>query len=257
MKRLYRCLFVLFAFGASTAAFPQVIPVEPLSKGLFGSRPTMTWLWEASEPEVTLVGVMGYPGHFGMKAGDTEIRNPTARMLQLLAFSQRVRAHVVIFDSPSQLQGIPARSSADHLERIRSVVEFYREKLGKPVLLFGHSDGSVSVSEYLNRSADNRKSVVGAILSAGRSETRITEDWALPTLVLHHDRDGCDLTPYSGARQYFSAIKARNSQPTELATVQGGVSSGPPCSTGFHMYERAHAEARMHLEEFMDKYRKR
>jgi len=250
MKSLNLVLFLL-AFGMSSSALSNVLPVEPLSKGLFGTRPTMTFLSEASNAEVTLVVVMGYPGHTGLKPGDIEIKNQTARMLLALPYRQRIKANVVILDSPSPLQGISARSSADHLERIHSVVKFYLNKLNKPVWLFGHSDGSVSVSEYLNRSTETRNSVAGIVLSAGRSETRITDDWSVPALVLHHDSDGCDVTPYEGAKRYYSAITARNSFPTELATVRGGVSSGSPCSTGFHMYERAYGEALTYIEDFL------
>lgn len=256
MKSSNLILFLL-AIGISGSVSSTVLPVEPLSRGLLGSRPTMTFLSEASKAEVTLVVVMGYPGHFGLKLGDSEVRNQTARMLLAIPYRQRVKANVVILDSPSPLQGISARSSADHLERIHSVVKFYSNKLNKPVWIFGHSDGSISVSEYLNRSIENRNSVAGIILSAGRSETRITDDWSLPALVLHHDRDGCDVTPYEGAQRYYSAIKARNSSLTELATVQGGVSSDSPCSTGFHMYERANGEALGHIEEFIYKNSKR
>lgn len=254
-----RSIFVLclLALGISGSVSSEVLPVEPMSKSLIGTRPTMTFLSEATNAEVTLVLVMGYPGHFGLKTGDSEVRNQTARMLLAIPYRPRVKANVVILDSPSPLQGIAARSSADHLERLHSVVKFYAHKLNKPVWIFGHSDGSVSVSEYLNRSIENRNSVAGVILSAGRSETRITDDWSIPALVLHHDRDGCDVTPYEGAQRYYSAIKARNSALTELATVQGGVSSGSPCSTGFHMYERANGEALAYIEEFLYRNSKR
>ena len=252
MKRSNLVLFLL-ALGLSGSVTSEVLPVESTSRSLIGARPTMTFLTEATNAEVTLVVVMGYPGHFGLRTGDSEVRNQTARMLLAIPYRQRVKANVVILDSPSPLQGIPARSSADHLERIHSVVNFYSNKLNKPVWIFGHSDGSISVSEYLNRSIENRNSVAGIILSAGRSETRITDDWALPALVLHHDRDGCEVTPYEGAQRYYSAIKTRNSSLTELATVQGGVSSGSPCSTGFHMYERANGEALTHIENFLYK----
>jgi hypothetical protein len=256
MKSSNLVLFLL-AIGISGSVSSNVLPVEPLSKGFFGTRPTMTFLSEATNAEVTLVVVMGYPGHFGLKPGDSEIKNQTARMLLALPYRQRVRVNVVILDSPSPLQGISARSSADHIERIHSVVKFYSNKLSKPVWLFGHSDGSVSVSEYLNRSIENRNSVAGIVLSAGRSETRITDDWSVPALVLHHDRDGCDVTPYEGARRYYSAIKDKNSSQTELATVQGGMSSGSPCSTGFHMYERAYGEAQAYIEDFLYRNSKR
>jgi hypothetical protein len=72
MKRSNLVLFLL-ALGMSGSVFSNVLPVEPLSKGFFATRPTMTFLSEASNAEMTLVVVMGYPGNFGLKPGDSEI----------------------------------------------------------------------------------------------------------------------------------------------------------------------------------------
>jgi alpha-beta hydrolase superfamily lysophospholipase len=162
---------------------------------------------------------------------------------------------VVIFDSPLFLQGISARSNNDHLGRIESVVKYYKNKFNLPVWLFGHSDGSISVSEYLNGSNESNKLLAGGILSAGRDETRVTKDWKTPALVLHHEKDACDVTTFGGAQRYFTRIKEKNTSATEFATVVGGISSGAPCSTGYHMYEGAFGETLGLIEDFMAKHK--
>lgn len=247
LKQLFLALSVSIPIQASA----QVIPVEPLTRGLFGTQQTMTMLYERSDAELTIVAVMGHPGHFGLKFGDTFVKNQTARMMRDITYRPRIKANMVILDSPFPLQGIGARSSSDHLSRIESVVKYYRERLKLPVWLFGHSDGSISVSEYLNRSDETRRSLVGAILSAGRDETRIKEDWKVPTLVIHHEKDGCDVTTFNGAKRYFARIKEVNSSPSEFAIVVGGMSSGAPCSTGYHMYEGAFGETLGSIEDFI------
>jgi hypothetical protein len=252
MKYL-KYLFLALSVSYSVQVFAQVIPVEPLTKGLFGTQQTMTMLYERSDAELTIVAVMGHPGHFGLKVGDLFVKNQTARMMRDITYRTKIKANVVILDSPFPLQGISARSSSDHLSRIESVVKYYRERLKVPVWLFGHSDGSISVSEYLNRSDETRSSLVGAILSAGRDETRVKGDWKVPSLVIHHEKDGCDVTTFNGAKRYFARIKESNTSPSEFATVVGGVSSGAPCSTGYHMYEGTFGETLSVIEDFISR----
>lgn len=93
------------------------------------------------------------------------------------------------------------------------------------------------------------------ILSAGRDETRITEDWKMPALVLHHEKDACDVTTFYGAKRYFNRIKQTNTSTSEFATVVGGISSGAPCSTGYHMYEGAFGETLGLIEDFVARHK--
>jgi hypothetical protein len=255
MTFLKRLCFYL-ALSITAPALSQVIPVEPLTKGFFVTQQTMTMLHERRDAELIVIVIMGYPGHFDLKIEDSYVKNQTARMMRdLPSYRSKAKINVVIFDSPSLLQGISARSNNDHLNRIESVVKFYKEKFNLPIWLFGHSDGSISVSEFLNRSIDSRKSVAGAILSAGRDETRIAEDWKTPTLVLHHEKDACEVTTFYGAKRYFNRIKQTNTGPTEFATVIGGISSGAPCSTGYHMYQGAFEETLGLIEDFIGRHK--
>lgn len=252
---ILRSLSFYLALLISTPALSQVIAVEPLTKGFFITQQTMTMPYERHDAELTVIVVMGHPGHFDLKVGDHFVKNQTARMMRDLPYRLKIKANVVIFDSPSFLQGISARSNSDHLDRIESVVAFYKNKFNVPVWLFGHSDGSISVSEYLNRSNDIKNPLAGAILSAGRDETRITNDWKTPALVLHHEKDACDVTTFGGAQRYFTRIKEKNTSSTEFATVVGGISSGAPCSTGYHMYEGAFDETLGLIENFIAKHK--
>ena len=214
----------------------------------------MTMLWEVPGADLTLVLLPGHPGRTGIQPGDVAVNNQTARLMQGMLTYAGLKMNLVVFDSPEPLQGIGARAAGSHQVRVEEVVRFYRERLGRPLWLMGHSDGSISVSEFLNRSDSNRHAVAGAILSASRNEARITTDWRLPVLVLHHERDGCDVTTYANAKRTFQAIERRNSGPTHFDTVVTGGASGPPCSTGYHMYERAYGEVRNYIGEFLKRH---
>jgi hypothetical protein len=253
--KLLKSLGIFLILSISIPAFSQVIPVDPLTKGFFITQQTMTMLHERRDAELTVIVIMGHPGHFDLKVGDHFVKNQTARMMRDLPYRSKVKTNVVILDSPLMLQGVGSRSNSDHLSRIESVIKFYKERFNIPVWLFGHSDGSISVSEYLNKSNDSRKLVAGVILSAGRDETRITEDWKIPTLVLHHEKDACHVTTFGGAQRYFTRIKEKNTSATEFSTVVGGTSSGAPCSTGYHMYESAFGETLGLIEDFMAKHK--
>jgi hypothetical protein len=247
-------LIFCFAIFFTSKTFCQVIEVEPLSKGLFGTTNTMTMLYESNNAEITLIVILGYPGKVGLKAGDVGIQQQTAIMMRNFSYQGKVKSNVVILDSPYFLQDLTARSNSDHLGRIESVIKFYGNRFKLPVWLFGHSDGSISVSEFLNRSENNRKLLAGAILSGGRDETRISEDWKLPTLVIHHEKDACRFTTFWGAKQYFALIKKKNSKPTEFAEITLGFDYSDPCSTGTHMYEGAYSEATHYIGDFIYRY---
>lgn len=252
--KLFKHLVFCFAFFLTSKAFCQVIQVEPITKGLFGTINTMTMLYESTNAEITIVVILGYPGKVSLKVGDVGIQQQTASMMRNFSYNGKVKSNIVILDSPYFLQDLGARSNSDHLGRIESVVKFYSDRFKLPVWLFGHSDGSVSVSEFLNRSENNRKLLAGAILSGGRDETRIRDDWKLPTLVIHHEKDACRFTTFWGAKQYFALIKKKNSKPVEFAEITLGFDYSDPCSTGTHMYEGAYSEATHYIGDFIYRY---
>lgn len=154
---LLKHLCFYFALSLTAPALSQVIPIEPLTKGFFTTQQTMTMLHEGRDAELIVIVIMGHPGHFNLRAGDHFVKNQTARMMRDLPYRSKVKTNIVILDSPFLLQGLSSRSDNDHLSRIESVIKFYKERFNVPIWLFGHSDGSISVSEYLNRSNDSRK----------------------------------------------------------------------------------------------------
>jgi len=236
----------------SNHARAEVIAVDPITK----AGPTMTMLWEALEPKVTIIAILGGDGYIRLNKDTVAIRNQTANMLKILTdrgLSKSI-VNIVIFDSPYSLgdgKYITPRYSSDHLSRIESVVRFYKEKLKTPILLMGHSNGAVSVSEFINRSEENRNLIAGAILSGSRNDARLSSEINFPVLVMHHQNDGCSGARYTFALYHFERIESLNKNRTEFKAVQGGTERGDPCTNGFHMYTDAHPEAAKAIEEFL------
>jgi len=159
----------------------------------------------------------------------------------------------VLMDSNVSLgwSSISPRYTKEHLARIKSVIEFYQNKLHKPIFLMGHSNSTISVAEFLNQSPENQKMLAGAIISSGRNETDISPPLNLPILFMHHEEDpNGRWTAYSHSQSLYEEVKKFNLAPTEFATVHGG-ESGEASTAGHHMYQGSLEEATKYVYEFV------
>lgn len=248
---------MLLWLGICGHAYAEVIAVDFVAKGASNSGPTMTMLWPAMERRATLIVILGGAGSIKMSPDTVVVRKQTANMVKILTDPAQSKAmvNVVIFNSPYSLDGglagIGPRYSGEHLSRIDSVVRFYKERLKTPIWLMGHSNGSISVAEFINAAEVNRDFLAGAILSGSRDEAGISAELSFPVLGLHHQNDGCRSTRYSSASDLFDRIKSANKSRTGFKTVQGGTERGDPCTNGFHMYADAFPEAAKMFEEFL------
>ena len=255
MKRLLLTAMTLLLLRAGAAWAAQAIAVDPPKNSQAGAPPTMTLLYSVETAQVTIIAIPGGEGHLGLTEASTRVRNQTAQMLETLMkpdFSA-LRANVVIFDSPYEIFPHNLRRSADHLDRIESVIRFYKDKFNTPVWLLGHSMGSVSVTELINKSPEARALLAGVIASASVYQIEIGDSVNLPILFLHHEQDGCKESPRSYAQRNFATTKSTNKSTTEFAMVKGGQERGNPCRDGYHMYLGAHDAAARLLEQFISR----
>jgi hypothetical protein len=271
VTRLLRQAFRIFALGAvaiPAICFAQLFPVAPIDKGVFGSSDsTMTFLYAAAAAKATLVLIPGGDGSVGVKP-DWDASHPYFaryyfnRMLQRLSDPSATSGNlnVVIFDSPISLgdAGWPAaRATSDHLTRIESVVRFYKEKLGKPVWVMGHSNGGVSVTEFYKYLQKNKNEnlIAGIVYSAGRDGSSFDNDTGIPVLLMHHEKDGCaNTTPYHTERLFNKLREAGNSFAEFVLIKTGEAGPKDACHSGYHMYFRAGAEVAKVIDQFMAKY---
>lgn len=135
------------------------------------------------------------------------------------------------------------RSSRQHTDDVRRIMVQLREKHGfSRFYILGHSIGTVP-SRWLAIHLDKGEAA-GIIHSATINHYSprghlfdvigsLTHDFprkagGVPMLHLHHEKDGCNVTPHSIVRNY-----ARGN----LVTVRGGTGTGDPCAGHLHSYE--------------------
>ncbi|RMF92162.1 MAG: alpha/beta hydrolase [Nitrospinota bacterium] len=139
---------------------------------------------------------------------------------------------VALLDAPSDRQdgrGLLGgfRAGAAHARDVGAVVAYLRRRFALPVWLIGTSRGSISAANAAIRLQEggpdglvltasvtrpNRKG--SALLSLDLS--RIT----IPTLVIHHTRDGCFVSPYRDTATLLSRLV--NAPRVELIPLHGG-----------------------------------
>jgi len=254
--------FLLFA--SLFTAHAEVIPVEPIEKGFsITSEPSMTMYWQGKDSKAVLIFIPGGEGYIGLKLGQTDNRYQFHQMLKRLTNPALTsgRFDVVLLDSPSELsprQSYPsARGSTDHLVRIESAVRYYKEKTGLPVWLLGHSNGGISLTEFVKYLQSNNKMdlIAGIIPSGARSETYFKPPMNIPVLFMHHRQDGCSHTLAKVANENFTKVKEFNKADTELAWIVGGEAEPrDPCRSGFHMYFGASEESARVIDQYMSKF---
>jgi len=264
-----RVVSLLCLFVAPWTASAQVAAVPPTYRGfLSSSDPTMTFLFPAKEAVATLVFIPGGEGRRGFGADVTERHGyfsgyPFNRMLRSLSDPGATsgRFNVVIFDSPTMLVASnhwsSQRAGTDHLSRVEDVVRHYKERLGKPVWLMGHSLGSISVTETYKRLQDEKRAalVSGLIISAGQNGTSLNwETTSLPVLVLHHEADACVGNTVGHAKRIVTKLREAGNPSADLVLVSGGSSYGDPCRNGYHMYLDIEPAVAKVLDAFMSRH---
>jgi hypothetical protein len=256
------CLAVAF-FSSPAVVQAEVIPIEPIEKGFFiSSEPSMTMYWQGKDSKAVLIFIPGGEGYIGLKPGQTDSRSSFSQMLKRLTNSELTsgKFDVVLLDSPSELsprQPYPsARGSSDHLIRIESAIRYYKEKTGLPIWLMGHSNGGISLTEFIKYMQKQNKAdlIAGMIASGIRSESYFNAPLDIPVLFMHHKQDGCSHTMPNVSYLNYTKVKDFNKSATEFAYVTGGEpESKDPCRSGFHMYYGASAEAAKIIDAFMSK----
>lgn len=245
------------------AAHTEVISIDSADKGLFVSaQPTLTLYWQGKESKAVLIFIPGGEGNIGLKEGQTDHRSQFHQMLKRLTNPSLTsgRFDVVLFDSPYELsprQAYPAaRGGSDHLTRIASVVRYYKEKTRLPVWLMGHSNGGISLTEFVKTLQEETRTnlIAGMIVSGVRSETYFNAPLNMPILFMHHRQDGCLKSTPDASHSNYSKVKEFNKSLTEFASVtEGSAESRDACHSGYHMYFGASEEAARIIDAFISK----
>lgn len=262
MFSMIRTLFALTAalFWVSPG-LAQVFMVEPPAKG-DSANPTPTFLWPGKDSVAVLIMIPGGDGHLGLTPERKDLGGFYRDTLKRLSdpSSTSGRLDVVVFDSPSSLHPGDAyptsRTTSDHLGRIETVVRYYKDKLGKPVWLMGHSNGAVSATEFWRHihKGDQRGLIEGLVISAPRNGISFPDDTAIPVLFLHHVKDDCPRANSHLSTTIYEKLKAAGKSRVEYVWIKGGGDeSKNKCYSGYHMYFGAGDEAAAAIDRFIFK----
>jgi hypothetical protein len=246
-----------------TSSMAEVFPVEQIEKGmLINPEPSLTMYWQGKSPKALLLFIPGGEGKIGLWPGQSDHPYHFYQMLKRLTNPALTsgKFDVVLLDSPRELsprQRYPAaRGTSDHLIRIESAIRHYKEKTGLPIWLMGHSNGGISLTEFVKYLQSEKKVnlISGIVASAIRSESYFNPPIEVPVLFMHHSKDSCASTSPSASEKTFLKVKEFNKSLTEFAYVTtGDAEEKNPCYSGYHMYYGASEEAATIIDVFMSK----
>jgi dienelactone hydrolase len=208
-------LFPLFGYG-------QLLDVPQA-----GEAPTKTFLIEAAKPKAVVLLFIGGDGVLDLKPnGSTTKQNPLNRSAGLW---QQYGINSVLVDSPYDLGDARrgnVRGKSEHLTRVESVVQYYKNKFNVPIWIFGHSMGTVTAVQFANQS-ERSASVSGIIIAGTHIGETLSNNFSKPVMAIHHQKEACAATPISASE---SIIKRRSKETkSELVMIDGGEDVGLAC----------------------------
>lgn len=257
-------IIIIFSFNIVKA---EIINVENSYKNQNkNNEPTITKYYKGTNSKLLIVFIAGGEGMFRFGPQKTEPTLTYYINLKKITDKNFTSGNydLVLLDSPYSLgdgtfnQIRIQRASKDHLNRIEDVINFYKEKTKLPIILMGHSNGGVSVMEFIdyilkNNSKNNLLS--GIIMSGARDEAnKFLKSANIPIIFIHHKQDNCSGTTYYGALSAYERIKKQNVS-ASLITIETGGPEGNlnPCNSGTHMYYGSNNEVPVKLDEELKK----
>jgi hypothetical protein len=223
---VFICGFLAFFFPSATAA-DRLVNVD--------TRPGVKvgyWWMERPDATATVVLLPGGNGGIGMQGGAPTSDNFLVRNRERFAAA---KFNVAVVGRPSDQQDLTLvfRTSVEHVEDLRRIVERLKRDTGKPVWLVGTSRGTTSaaaagialgdsVDGVVLTSSITDASLPGAIQNLPLARLRV------PVLVMHHRRDACKATPPGPVQSLVDALANAPVKRVLLLTA-GGPVSGEPC----------------------------
>lgn len=168
---------------------------------------------------------------------------------------------VAIVDAPSDAQEKPGmlfgfRDSDEHMKDMDHVINYLKKQNKLSVWLIGTSRGTESA---INVALESKQNPHGIILTSSMSVengkgTAVTENdldkIKIPTLIVHHENDGCHVTPPEGAQEIKEMLT--NAKKVELKMFSGGSESGRACKgSSYHGFEDIEENVVNYISQFI------
>ena len=207
--------------------FPALVYGQVLEVPQAGEAPTKTFLIETAKPKAVVLLFIGGDGVLDLKPdGSTTKENPLNRSAgQWKSYG----INSVLVDSPYDLGDARrgnVRGKSEHLSRVESVVNYYRNKFNLPVWIFGHSMGTVTAIQFANQS-ERSAAITGIIIAGTHIGENLNASFSKPVMAIHHQKEACPATPISASE---SIIKGRSKETkSELVMIDGGEDVGKAC----------------------------
>jgi hypothetical protein len=162
-------------------------------------------------PRAAIVLIPGGNGHLGIRADGSFSALRGNQLVRTRAAYARAGVASLVVDS-----GVS----------VASAVAYLRQRFNRPVIVAATSRGSLRIAEALG-ARPNGIAITAGFLDQVRSQ--IGSPGALPaTLIVHHRRDGCHVTPPSGVEPF----KAWGGARVRVVWIDGGANAGDPCQAG-------------------------
>ena len=207
--------------------FPALVYGQVLEVPQAGEAPTKTFLIETAKPKAVVLLFIGGDGVLDLKPdGSTTKENPLNRSAGLW---KSYGINSVLVDSPYDLGDARrgnVRGKSEHLSRVESVVNYYKNKFNVPVWIFGHSMGTVTAIQFANQS-ERSAAITGIIIAGTHIGENLNTSFSKPVMAIHHQKEACPATPISASE---SIIKGRSKETkSELVMIDGGEDVGKAC----------------------------
>lgn len=195
----------------------------------------------------TLVLLPGGAGSIGvLAAGKPSGSNFLVRSRDLFAAAGY---NVALVSRPTDKKDLThaERIGAEHMQDLQAVLAFLRRVSRAPIWLVGNSRGTISATAAALAFGDQ---LAGMVLTSsitdgkpGAVGRQNLGGIHIPTLVVHHAKDACDVCPPEEAKVIFN--KLRNAPVRKLIMLDGGgPPTGPECeSMHWHGYAGMEREA--------------
>jgi hypothetical protein len=236
MKRV----ILLFQFGLLAFSVPVLAQSQQIVD--IPTRPKVTQRMVVLRPDAPKGAVILFGGgHGGLQITSNGIfkwgeKNFLVRSRQQFAANGLM---VAVVDAPSDRQSQPFlggfRQKQEHVEDVKAVIAWIRQKASIPVWLVGTSRGTQSAAFVATQLAPADGGPDGLVLTStiltDRNSRPVPQmplgKIQVPTLVVHHKHDGCAHCRYGDLPQLMDKLTAVPRK--ELLTFEGGMSQGDPC----------------------------
>jgi len=263
MKKLLIVLsFIVGPVFAQTE--DQLLVVPSPESGFFANEsPTYAMLWDTPGTNGVVVLLPGGDGNFNLNPSRIW-RKQTQRLMSksIVDLSDPSKTSgkmsAAFIDSPYSLgiERYPTRRfSSAHINRVISVLDAIKEKTNKPVWLYGHSNGAISVFEVYKELQEQGKdqNIAGLIVSGPRDIIRMPNKITVPVLFIHHRNDGCSDTSLADAQRNYKKVTKISTARSHMEILDGpAYSQGHPCFVGAHMFEGLYDELAQTMDKFIN-----